>query len=430
MSQDPGSGYNFAQEGGDYVFTWNGGAVEIRLSHISEGRGETSAEIKVSSNLPPHPGCLEWGRVNLSAISTRASLAKSLSARLPFDWQGALLQVAHKAVECLRQGEPTVDLRAVPARTSRWLLWPFVEYGGPTILFADGGTGKSVLALMMAYSVAAAKPLLGRPQVGPTKVLYLDWEADAYTHAERLRAVHDAYAFGTSCPAVAYKRMVGSLADAANELRTEIARDDIGFVVVDSLSLAVGSGMPLEDSSTATAFFGALRSLNVPPLVIAHVSKATVGGNGNQKATPFGSIFFRNMTRLAWYVESLQEEGQDETLLRFEHVKSNNGRYEKQRGYRLSFDNVGPAGDESLAGIRIKPIELTDVPKFAQKLTWAQRITPILAHGPMSVADIAEALGEENRDLVSTHLNQLQRQHRVQHLSGHRWALAAPDPGF
>jgi hypothetical protein len=152
-------------------------------------------------------------------MSTRTSLAKALTERLPFDWQGALLQAAHRAVQARRVGEPTVDLTQVSARETRWLLWPFVEYGGPTVLFADGGTGKSVLALMMAYSVASGKPLLGNPQGPPHNVLYLDWETDAQTHAERLRAIHSAYAFGADPPAVYYKRMSGSLAESAAQIQ-------------------------------------------------------------------------------------------------------------------------------------------------------------------------------------------------------------------
>ena len=192
---EPAGAYRFRREGDDCVFTWAGDAIEIRVSRISEARGDTNAEIKITSNIPPNPGCLEWGRINLSAMSTRANLAKNLESRLPFDWQGALLQVAHKAVELRREGEPTVNLGQVEARQTKWLLWPYVEYGGPTVLFADGGAGKSILALMMAYSVASGRPLLGKPQGPPRNVLYLDWETDAQTHAERLRAIHNAYDF-------------------------------------------------------------------------------------------------------------------------------------------------------------------------------------------------------------------------------------------
>jgi len=360
-------------------------------------------------------------------MTTRASLAKSLDSRLPFDWQGALLQVAHKAVELRRQGEPTVDLRNVLPRQTRWLLWPYIEYGGPPVPFADGGTGKSVLALMMAYSVASGQPLLGKPQGPPQNVLYLDWETDAETHAERLRAMHNAYAFGADCPVIHYKRMSGSLADSVEQIRQEVARLQIALVVVDSLSLAVGGGMSLEDSATATSFFAAARLIEACMLAISHISKATAANAANnyQKATPFGSAFFRNTARLAWYVESLQEEGANESILRFEHVKSNNGRYQRQHGYRLRFDNVGEEGNEQLAGIRLSPIDLAGVAEFAKKLTWPQRISAVLAHGALTTSQLAEELGEENTSNVSKYLDKMRKRDDVIRLPDATWALKA-----
>jgi len=300
-----------------------------------------------------------------------------------------------------------------------------VEYGGPTVLFADGGAGKSILALMMAYSVASGRPLLGKPQGPPRNVLYLDWETDAQTHAERLRAIHNAYDFAADQPVVYYKRMAGSLADSVEQIRQEVARLQIALVVVDSLSLAVGGGVALEDSATATAFFGAARLLETCLLAISHVSKATIANTTNQKASPFGSAFFRNTARLAWYVESLQEEGASESLIRFEHVKSNNGRYQRQHGYRLRFDNIGEAGDEQLVGIRLSPIDLTDVPEFAKKVTWSQRIAAVLRDGAMTTAEVAEALGEEDSSTISKRLSDERRANRIIRLPDSKWGLAA-----
>lgn len=419
---DPVGVYHFEQQADDYVFTWNDGAIEIRLSRIGESRGETSAEIKISTTLPPNQGCLEWGKVNLSAMNTRASLARSLTERLAFDWQGALLQVAHRAVEMRRLGEPSVDLTEVQQRETRWLLYPYVEYGGPTVLFADGGTGKSVLALMMAYSVATGKSLLGKPQGPPQNVLYLDWETDAETHAERLQAIHDAYAFGEDCPRIRHKRMIGGLADSSSQIRAEIHGRKIGMVVIDSLSLA--SGGPLEESATATAFFDVARSLKCCILAITHISKG-LQQSGNQRANPFGSIFWSNNARVGWFVESVREEGDDTVVLRFEHAKSNNGRYHRQHGYRLVFHNVGKPGNERLAGITIQPVNLAEVPEFAEKLSWNQRIAAVLAHGKLTTAEIAEELGIDDTVRVSNELSKAKMKGRVIRFPDSTWGLTA-----
>ena len=415
--------YDLHIEGDDYVFTWDGGVVEARLSRLSEGKGETTAEIMVSTTMPPSPGVLEWGRINLSAMSTRASLAKQLTTRCPgFDWQGALLQVSAKAVKIRREGEPTIDLRDVQPRDTRWLLWPYIEYGGPTVMFADGGTGKSVLALAMGYSVATGKPLLGAPRM-KTGVLYLDWETDSWTHAERLRAIHNEYAFGADLPTIRYKRMVGSLADSVTQLRAEVSRWGIGLTIVDSLSLA--SGGPLEESASATTFFDAVRSLNTCILAISHVSKGSMQPDNKGKSNPFGSIYWRNTARIAWFLESAREEGSDVTKVRFENVKSNNGRIQHQHGYCLAFRNQGPEGEEALLGVSIKKIDLTEEPEFAKKLTWSQRLTAALARGRMSTREVAEALESDDTIRVSKELNRLAASGKIIRLADSTWALAA-----
>lgn len=416
--------YDLHIEGDDYVFTWDGGVVEARLSRLSEGKGETTAEIMVSTTMPPSAGVLEWGRINLSAMSTRASLAKQLAARCPgFDWQGALLQVSAKAVKIRREGEPTIDLRDVQPRDTRWMLWPYIEYGGPTVMFADGGTGKSVLALAMGYSVATGKPLLGTPRTQPMGVLYLDWETDSWTHAERLRAIHNEYAFGDDMPTIRYKRMVGSLADSVTQLRAEVSRWGIGLTIVDSLSLA--SGGPLEESASATTFFDAVRSLNTCILAISHVSKGSMQPDNKSKPSVFGSVYWRNTARIAWFLESAREEGSDVTKVRFENVKSNNGRIQHQHGYQLAFRNQGPEGEEALLGVSIKKIDLTEEPEFAKKLTWNQRLAATLAHGRMTTGEVAEALEEPDTVKVSRELSKLKAKGKIIRLGDSTWALAA-----
>ena len=51
---EPAGAYQFTEDGNDYVFTWAGGAIEIRLSHIVEGRGETTAELKATEDYQRH----------------------------------------------------------------------------------------------------------------------------------------------------------------------------------------------------------------------------------------------------------------------------------------------------------------------------------------------------------------------------------------
>jgi len=167
----------FTQLGDAYRFTWHDlpGTI-IELDRFREMRGDLHAEITIYyPRADGNPGLLHYAKLNLLS-STRSRLGKSLQERVPsIDWGGLLEQVCILAVEQYRKGEPTQDLREIePDSKPRWMLWPYIEHGGPTILAAPGGAGKSMLAMAMAYSVASGYAILGRMDAKPVPALYLD----------------------------------------------------------------------------------------------------------------------------------------------------------------------------------------------------------------------------------------------------------------
>jgi hypothetical protein len=68
---------------------------------------------------------------------------------------------------------------------AEWIAEPVIPRGRSTAMFAPGGTGKSLLSLYIATSVAVGRPIFGR-KVDPCSVLYLDYEMTADDLAERL----------------------------------------------------------------------------------------------------------------------------------------------------------------------------------------------------------------------------------------------------
>lgn len=66
-----------------------------------------------------------------------------------------------------------------------WLAEPVIAAKRSTAIFAPGGTGKSLLALYIAASLATGTHIFGRP-IEPINVLYLDYEMTADDLAERL----------------------------------------------------------------------------------------------------------------------------------------------------------------------------------------------------------------------------------------------------
>lgn len=343
--------------GDTYLFNWPEEGVEITLDRIHESKVGIGGRISVRSAI--------FGKLhspsnfNCTSQAPRQALARALSERdAGIDWGAAIEQVCELTQQRWEEGEPLIDLsEAEPSTTSRWAYEPWIETGGPTILFADGGVGKSVFALAIATALTTGTPILGGTVLGePGPVLYLDWETSWQVHSERLRAL--CLAEDLQLPHIYYQSMTASFAESASAIRKKIAQHGIRYVVVDSLGAARG-GEP-ESAETTIRLFNAGRTLGVPWLGIDHVTK-----NGGDKTRPFGSTYTHNLARLTWSMERAQEEGEDATSIVLTNHKSNNGRLSYRRGYKVDF----MLGDtDELVEIVIQPQDIRDMPAMRKKL--------------------------------------------------------------
>jgi AAA domain-containing protein len=374
-----------------YRLTWPCG-IEAELDRFSEHDDALSAEVTIRSSRPPRPGLLHTARFNLMSTQARKTLASALRERDDeIDW-GALIEgMCFVVRERYRNGEPAVDLRDdIERPAQRWLVEPFVEHEGATVLFADGGTGKSFIALAIAISASSEGSVIGKRHADPRPVLYLDWETSRVTAQERLDAIL-AGAGIRERPPIFYRRMSASLVEAAANLRREVAERGVGLVVVDALG-AARAGEP-ESADITIRLFNAARSLGVPWLGVDHVTKA----NGNDSTRPFGSTYTHNLARLTWSADKAQEEGEDTLVVALTNRKRNNGRLLPRRGYRLEFVN---ASRDELKIVRFHSADLTGVPGLSQKLPIKQRILAELGRtGPMKIGDLAVSLEWEPRSM-------------------------------
>lgn len=403
--------------GDAYRFTWPG--VYIELDRFYEHRDELTAEVTVYSEFPPTPGLLHNARLNLASTSAKEKLAGALAKRLDqVDWAGVLESVCMQAKEMYRRGEPAIDLLQVQPRPDRWLHWPYVEHGGPTVLVADGGAGKSVVALWVALHIGLggnAGPHNGRNE--SVKSLYLDWETSADVHHTRLVALGNGLGIATEAmPSIYYRQMSVSLPAAAAAIRREIDELGIGFIVVDSLG-AAGDGPP-EESGTALESFRAIRSFGVPTLIVHHRRKQS-GMQGSDRDRVFGSVYILNLARLVWTMETVSDEASDEIRVAMVNIKSNNGRLVKRHGLTITFENDA----ETLRQIRINRSDLTEMPEFADRVSLRDRIMSELSRGPMTARQLADGL-EVDAKQVQVRLSELKRKAQVVSLAGDRWGLA------
>ena len=69
-----------------------------------------------------------------------------------------------------------------------WLIEPIIPRNQLVVIFAPGGTGKSLLALYIAAALATGKEIFAEPKP-PTNVLYMDYEMSQAVLYERLTAM-------------------------------------------------------------------------------------------------------------------------------------------------------------------------------------------------------------------------------------------------
>lgn len=410
---------NMVRRGDAYVFTWPGIHVQVELDYFYETRGDLYAELLIGDTLVDPPALIHSSRLNLNASNTRASLVKELKLSDPsLPWGTMLEEVCFLAKRAYRRGEPSILLRDFEVvDTERWLLEPYIEAetGSMSVIYADGGTGKSLFAMAMALTVAGDDQVIGKRKCGPMPVMYLDWEAGPVIQHKRLRAIAAGAGFG-EMPDIHYRRMTVPLTYAAPAIRRELDDKGIGMVVVDSLGAAADG--PIEESATALATCRAMMSFKRPLLGVHHMPKNTEGKRG--AGAMFGSVYYANSIRLAWEMTGKKDEGAQTIAVQFVNTKNNNGVLEKRHAYQIAFRNDS-RGDPVI--ITFDRAEVRDIAEFAEQMPLKDRILDQLRGGAQTYREIAEELNA-NEGTIKKTLSTLKSQGKVINLPDSRWGLA------
>ena len=361
-----------------YRFEWDD--AEIIFDRLREGRDHAlTAEVIINTALPPTPGLLHHATLNLTSTTTRKALCATLKDQAPdIDWYVLIETACHLSLTRWREGEEVVDLAQVPYEGRLpYLLPPIVLASAPTVLFGEGGLGKSMLALFWSLNV-------------PCKVLYLDWEWEPSEHAQRMRALCDG---NPPRDKVFYRRETASLPEASAAIRRRIGELGIGMVVIDSLGLARG-GEP-ENAEVTLRLFTAIRSLGVPALCLDHMTK-----DAKDKKHSFGSIYTYNSARMVWRLDAVKA-ADGNTDLALTNTKAN-GRYEKRQGYHMRVDSDD---DGMLASIEFESCDPLSLDGLITSMKRRDQIASAIkaAGRAISVEDIRQILADEG--VVVSHAN-------------------------
>ncbi len=263
------------RDGDEFLFTWPQYHLSIGVARLRETASGINAELTIASGIL---GSLHWGALNLASTPQRETLVKKLEKRFgtPPQWEAIIERVCRESAEAFRQGAPIVALGPVAPTATRELVEKLLPLGETTVLFGDGGSGKSYLGLAVALALATGTPLpAGLRPTQRTRTLLLDYETTEDEHQERLHNLIAGLGIDYT-EGIFYRSMVRSVVDEAPLLRTEIARLGVGAVIVDSLAPATVSAEGIDSwHTTAIRTFNALRGFSpATRLVIAHVSKA------------------------------------------------------------------------------------------------------------------------------------------------------------
>lgn len=387
--------------GDSFVFAWSDVQIGFTIDRIRESAySGLVCELRVISNNPltNNKANLYSSLYRLQDGTDQERTAHRISTyvnNLPErQWLTMLMQASDLAVRAWRAPEPFVDVRTVRSTTPSYDVPGWLPRGETTILYADGESGKSMLALGLAIAKAnGSPPPWGGKPLERAKVMYLDWETNQDVIASRTFRICAGMELDEA-PELVYRHCVRTIIDEAPTIREEIDRQDIGFVVVDSIGFAASGS--LTDDETARQALGALRSFGrATRLVVAHVSKAVAEGQ-TLKGKPFGSIFFWNGMRSGIEVRKAQDQPDEHIIdVGLYHTKSNDGYHQKPVALSIRFDGLdGP--------IFFEKGRIEDNAELEERMSLSARVRNLLREGAMSVPDLAEITGASPGTLRTT----------------------------
>ena len=389
-----------------YSFRWADEGISADVDRLTESRDGMHAEIVIHSDVH---GLLHAARLNLLSTQSRGTMARALNERVNHvDWSAALEALCFLTLERYREGDPAIDLADwTPDRQEHWAVYPYLSFAGPTVLFAEGMLGKSMLALAIAYGVATGDSIIGDLRTAAGNVLYLDWESDD-ADLNRRAALLKAGLKLTAGLVLAYRYCSQPLVQIAPELRRLVVARNVSLVVIDSLGGACGG--ELEAPATALTFFNALRSLRASSLINAHTPKHEAG---ERQRSVFGSAFFTNLARSVWEVRSSRLPGEKGYSV---------GLFERKRNLSKPHEPIGlylTYGEESTI---IERQDVRDDPELAASLTQPERVVAALRRGKLTTAQLAEVTDASDGAMRKV-MQRLHDKHLVQRFSD-GWGLA------
>lgn len=390
--------------------------LRVNLTDTYEEKGAVWTRLKVAhlngsqeESFVPLIGPLRVNLMNHTRAGLKGVIEELAEMRPEYNWERLFGEIKAMTFAAIDEAIPRVSLaEAALQRKARppYLLKPFVASSGVSVFYGDGGTGKSVLSLVMALEVSTGAVIISDQrsfQTGP--VIYADYEDEHDEHANRLAAICRGQGIELEEVEIEHMALVGKVATEAKRLRQAVYDTKAKLIILDSIGMGRG-GDALGPEDTIR-MFRALRGLGCPVLAIDHVSKESKSRKSSPD--PYGSIYTRNSSRMAWHVEQRAPRlGDPWEYLVFTHTKANHVRRQAPRYLKVRYVNaLAETGDgEAVEMVHSITYEQTDVaglpeapPKKGEepekRITLLDEIEAALftADAPMTVRELSDNLG-------------------------------------
>jgi len=398
-------GYEFEYiEGDESVLT-------IKATNIfQDGRKNITAEFEGRFI---EEGCFFAGvKINILSIRDRKDLVSKIKADSPknytIDWDTIVEGICIQLIILYREGTPTEELWTnTDVEPPKYLIDPILPLRKPSILFGDGASGKTQMALL--FSICVLLPWTNNPfgfkvEEHSTPVLYLDYETDEQEILWRMKCLQ----LGLDLPDVFihYRRCFVPLTQDVENIKQAVEETGAGLIIVDNLGPACGG--ELKDAEAATTIFSAVREIDKTFLFIAHNSKSV----DTKRKTVFGTVFFENLARSVWEVRSAKENEVDSLDLALYHHKANQSRLHAPMGFNITFNS-------HKTFVRRRNPE--DISELREGMSLSSRILFELKGGGMVPSELADML-ESGAATVNARCQDLKNAGKIMKMEG-KWCL-------
>jgi len=232
--------------------------------------------------------------------------------------------------------EPLSNYQPTPIN---WLLKDAIPFGFPTIIYGDGGLGKSYLGLYLGTLAAlGSQTFLGLEfHSEPINVLYADWELNKDEVSDRARKISCGLGLTKPPSNLFYIPVSQGLRKYLPQLRAIVNRERIRLLIIDSLG---SSSVDADKFLDVVQVMNEIKNLGIASVLLDHQSKMQSQDTYDRKS-PYGSVYKFNLARSVFQLSSAQYgniNNGDHSPRKLRHTKTNFGRKLDDLFFNIIFD--------------------------------------------------------------------------------------------